>query len=287
MENKKWIEYCLSMKPKVVERFKQLMKKDCNIENPKTLTEKIQWLKIHSSSFLKTYCSDKITVRNYCKEKLGKDYFIPIIGIYDNFSEIDFSKLPDNYVLKTNHGSHTNIIVKNKKIDVNRAKHNFEKWLSKDWTWWGYEMAYKLIPRKIFIEQYMNDGHADLIDYKFLCFNGEPKFCQVISDRHGKNKHLNYYDMNFTQCKDISRKDFPANYNIVDEKPINFDEMKIISKKLSEDFDFVRVDFYEINGQIYLSELTFYPGAGYFNYEDDLTDLKLGNYLTLKNHNLS
>jgi len=280
MENN-WKEYCISQIPKLKSIWKREMHSELNLDSPKTITEKIQWLKIYDSTFLKTYCSDKITVRDYCKQKLGEDYFIPILGIYKNFDEIDFTKLPNDYVIKTNHGSHTNIIVRNGNLNKNYAKQKFNEWLSKDWTWWGLELAYKPIPRKIFIEQYMNDGHDELIDYKFLCFNGEPKYCQVISERNKSSQHLNYYDMDFNACKDFSRIDFPANYNEPDVKPANWEKMKEFAKKLSEDFKFVRVDFYEIKGKLYISELTFFPYAGFIKYKHPDTDRFFGDLLTL------
>ena len=276
-----WLKYCISCKPKLREIWKREMHRDIDIDNPKTFTEKLQWIKIYDSSFLKTFCSDKLTVRNYCLDKLGKDYFIPVISVYEKFDDIDFSKLPKDYVLKTNHGSHTNIIVRNGNIDINSARRKFNEWLSKDWTWWGLELAYKPIPRKIFAEKYMNDGHNELIDYKFLCFNGIPKFCQVISQRNEKGQHLNYYDMNFNPCKEMSRIDFPSNYDIPDNKPKNWQLMKETAKILSEDFNFVRVDFYEINGNMYISELTFYPYAGFIKYKNAVTDKMLGDMLIL------
>lgn len=279
--DEKWKEYCISCKPKLREIWKREMHLDIDIDNPKTFTEKLQWIKIYDSSFLKTFCSDKLTVRDYCFSKLGANYFIPILGIYNSFDEIDFSKLPNDYVIKTNHGSHTNIIVRNGKLNKDNARKKFKEWMSKDWTWWGLELAYKPIPRKIFIEQYMNDGHSELIDYKFLCFNGEPKFCQIISQRNETGQHLNYYDMKFNACKEMSRIDFPANYNIPDSKPKNWNLMKETAKTLSKDFNFVRVDFYEINNKMYISELTFYPYAGFIKYTNNNIDKMLGDMLKL------
>jgi len=280
MENE-WLNYCISQIPELKRLYKIRTGKILDLNNCKTLTEKIQWLKIYDSTPLKTMCSDKILVRQYCKQKLGKDLFIPIIGVWNKFDDIDFSKLPENYVLKTNHGSHTNIVVKNKKIDKVSSKKNFDKWLSKDWTWWGKEMAYKNIDRKIFAEQYMKDKvNGELTDYKFLCFNGNPTYCQVINDRGTKDFHLNYYDMNFNFV-DISRTDVPSNKNKLDKKPENFEQMKEYAKKLSQDFNFVRVDFYEINNIVYLSELTFFPASGFCNYKNNKTDLMLGNMLKL------
>lgn len=254
-----------------------------NIDNPKTIQEKIQWLKIYDSTSLKTKCADKIKIHEYCKEKLGKDICIPIIKIYNSINEISIKDLPKQFVIKCNHGCHYNIIVKNKDmLNINEVKRKLNVWLSRDFAYWyGYEMHYSNINRKAFVEKYMNDGHEDLIDYKFLCFNGKPTYCQIISDRGNKEfKRLNYYDMNFNFV-DICRLEFPNNPKILDKKPKNFEVMKEYAKKLSEDFKFVRVDFYEINGQVYLGELTFTPGSGYIKYKNPNDGLKLGNLLQL------
>lgn len=281
MDNE-WLEYCKTFIPQIKARHKQMLGRECNLDNPQRLTDKLEWLKVYDSTFLKTYCSDKLTARKYVAAKLGKDISISVIGIYDKFDDIDFSKLPKDYVIKTNHGSHTNVIVRNGKIDKTKAKKQFDEWMSKDWSWWGYELNYIPISRKIFIEPFMNDGHPDLVDYKFLCFNGKPTYCQVISDRHGKLKRLNYLDRKWLPVYDISRVDFPANYSIIDNPPRSINDMWSYAEKLSADFKFVRVDFYEINGKCYFGELTFLPGAAYIQYTNDATDYKLGSLLALK-----
>lgn len=262
-------------------RFKQMMGREPDLANPKRFTDKLEWLKAYDSTFLKTYCADKITAREYVKEKIGKDISIPLIAIYDKFNDIDFSKLPNDYVMKTNHGSHTNIIVNNGNLNKNSARHKFNEWLSKDWTWWGYEMFYKPIPRKIIIEKFMSDGNVALTDYKFLCFNGTPMYCQAITDRGTKHMALNYYDMNWTPCKDISRLDLQANYNKLIQTPKTFSKMKEYATILSKDFKFVRVDFYEIDGNVYFGELTFLPAASYLKYKNPSTDFEFGKMLKL------
>lgn len=276
-----WKNYCISLIPKIKSRFKQMMGFEPDLDNPKRFTEKLEWLKIYDSTFLKTYCADKITVRDYVKKKLGKDISIPILGIYDKFDDIDFSKLPKDYIIKTNHGSHTNIIVKDGNIDKKIAKRKITEWLSKDWSWWGYELFYKLIPRKILIEKFMSDGNSALTDYKFMCFNGNPIYCQAITGRGTKEMAFNYYDMDWKPCRDISRLDLPANYNKVDVKPKSFDKMKEYATILSKDFKFVRVDFYEIDGRIYFGELTFIPAAAYVKYKNPNTDFEFGNLLKI------
>lgn len=277
MENE-WLEYCKSFIPQIKARHKQMLGRECNLENPQRLTDKLEWLKVYDSTFLKTYCSDKLTARKYVAAKLGKDISIPVIGVYDKFDDIDFSKLPKDYVIKTNHGSHTNIIVRDGNIDKAKAKKQFDEWMAKDWSWWGYEMHYVPIKRKIFIENYMECEKSSLIDYKFWCFNGKPAFFTINGDTgHGG---INHYDFNGNLLP-YSRKDLPADKNIKWEMPINLNEMKEYAKKLSKDFKFVRVDFYEINGKVYFGELTFIPGAAYIQYTSDTTDFVVGKLLKL------
>ena len=277
-----WKDFCISQIPKMKARFKQMTGREPDLINPKRFTDKLEWLKAYDSIFLKTMCADKILVRDYVKEKLGKDISIPLLGVYDKFDDIDFSKLPKDYIMKTNHGSQTNIIVRNGQIDKKLAKRKFAEWLSKDWTWWGYEMFYMPIHKKILIEEYMkNEGKSALTDYKFSCFNSEPKFCQIINDRFTNKLHINYYNMNFKPMLDVSRNDHPANYSLKDEKPETWDLMIEYAKKLSEDFKYVRVDFYQINGKIYFGELTFIPAAAYIKYKNDKTDFEFGEMLKL------
>lgn len=277
-----WKDFCISQIPKMKARFKQMMGREPDLINPKRFTDKLEWLKAYDSTFLKTMCTDKILVRDYVKEKLGKDISIPLLGVYDKFDDIDFSKLPKDYIMKTNHGSQTNIIVRNGQIDKKLAKRKFAEWLSKDWSWWGYEMFYMPIHKKILIEEYMkNEGKSALTDYKFSCFNGEQKFCQIINDRFTNKLHFNYYNMNFKPMLDVSTNDHPANYSLKDEKPETWDLMIEYAKKLSEDFKYVRVDFYQINGKIYFGELTFIPAAAYIKYKNDKTDFEFGEMLKL------
>lgn len=274
-------DWCISNKDKVKQQFRQIMGYDLDLENPRTISEKLNWLKVYDSIFLKTLCSDKLKVRDYVKEKLGEYLFLPVLGVYDKFDEIDFTKLPKDYVIKCNHGSGMNIIVKDGNIDKITAKRKLENWMQTDYLHL-YEFFYKPIEKKFFIEQYKeNKGKNSLTDYKFSCFNGEPKICQVMNDRFTDKLHFNYYDNLFNPLKSISRKDHPANYNELDKKPSSWNIMLEYSKILSKDFKFVRVDFYEIDGKPYLSELTFLPNGGYLKYTNNQIDLELGKLLKI------
>ena len=255
-----------------------------NLDNPKTIQDKINWLKLYDSTPLKTKCADKVLVHEYCKEKLGEDICIPIIKTYDKAEAIKWDELPDKFVIKCNHGSGMNIIVRDKKkLDKGAARAKLAKWMKHDFSFDnGYEMHYHNIKRKILVEQFMDDGHKELVDFKIFCFNGEPKMCLVIGNRgEKKDDYRNYYDMDFNYMN-LSKTKHKSNPKMKDKKPENFELMKEYARKLSEDFKFVRVDFYEIGGKVYLGELTFTPAAGLFNYTDKKKEIEIGNLLDLK-----
>ena len=273
-----WEEYCLSKKEDLQKMFPNE-----NIDNPKTLSEKLQWLKIYDSTYLKAFCADKITVRDYCKEKLGIDLCIPLLKIYNKPEEIEWNILPNQFVIKCNHGSAMNIIVKDKKtVKKDNINKTLNKWLSIKYGDLSYELFYNLIKPKIIIEPYLEDKeNGALTDYKFLCFNGEIKYMQVVNDRGTNKLHFNYYTPNFIPMTAVSWNAHPADYSKIDKKPINFELMKEYATKLCKDFKLVRVDFYEINKKVYLGELTFIPASGRLTYKNPDTNLKFGNMLKL------
>ena len=251
-----------------------------NLFNPVTIQDKINWLKLYDVNELKTKCADKIKLHEYCKEKLGKDLCIPIIKIYDHVNDIKWSELTDSFVLKCNHGSGMNIIVRNKaNVNEVQAKQKIKNWLNTDFAFQnGYEMQYHNIERHAYAEEYMHDETQErsLYDYKFWCFNGHPKLW-TINDGHGHGDIM-YYDIN-GKPEDLYGVGVK---NVKYEKPANFDLMVEYAKKLSEDFVFVRVDFYLINNQVYLGELTFTPGSGWFKYKNNDDNIRVGQMLDLK-----
>ena len=250
---------------------------DLDLEHPKTFCEKMAWLKVYDSTSLKTRCADKIEVREYVKEKVGVDLSIPILGVYDKFSDIDFKALPQNYVLKCNHGSGMNIIVTGGKLDKEAAHKKVDAWMHTDYLHL-LEFHYKPIPKKIFIEPYLENGADGLIDYKFWCFNGQPKFYSINAG-HGHGA-INYYDLNGAPYP-IERLDYPPDPAARWRTPSEFGRMIEYAKKLSADFKFVRVDFYEVSGHVYFGELTFMPGGGYIRFKG-ATDATLGAMLNLQ-----
>lgn len=251
-----------------------------DLEHPRTFTEKIQWMKVYNSNFLKTYCTDKITLHEYCKKKLGKDLCIPLIKTYNSVSDINFNHLPNKCAIKCNHGCKMNIIATNlHAMNKNDITASLSKWMSTDFsTSYGYELHYKMIPHRILVEQYMNDGHDELVDYKFYCFSGKPLFCQVIQDRHTKMT-CSHYTNNWTYEPEYDRFEYESNPNI--PCPAKYNEMLELATKLSSDFAFVRVDFYNINGVIYLGELTFTPNSGYHHFKHRDADYHLGDMISL------
>ena len=271
---------------KYIDRMASFVKRvtgfDINLKNPVTINDKLCWLNIYEPMKLKTKCADKILLHDYCKEKLGVDLCVPIIKVYNHAGEIKWDELPERFVMKCNHGSGMNIIVKDKsKLDIHGAMLRINKWMNWDFSMAnGFEAHYHDIERKIFVEEYIEQDGDIPKDYKFLCFNGEPKYVEVIGNRFNSGKYMNYYDMDFN-FQIITRNDFHNNPNIHDEKPKCFEQMKEFARKLSDDFKFVRVDFYEIDGKIYIGELTFTPGAFVFTYKDPNDHLRVGNMLKI------
>lgn len=244
--------------------------------NLQTYTEKMQWSKLFDNSPIKTKLTDKYMVREWVSDKIGEEFLIPLLGVWDSFEEIDFSSLPDRFVLKTNNASGTNMIVNNKKgIDFERARILFERWLSTDYSSiGGFQMQYKNIKPKIVAEKYIVDSNGQLFDYKFLCFNGKVYYCWVDVDRQSVHKR-NVYDLNWNlQSWNQYKYD-----NTEDKlgKPENFEEMIRVAEVLCEGFSHVRVDLYNVDGKIYFGEMTFTNGNGYELIYPHSKNLELGN----------
>ncbi|PWM79661.1 MAG: glycosyltransferase [Phascolarctobacterium sp.] len=251
-----------------------------DLENPKTLNEKIQWLKLYDSTPLKTKLADKYLVREYIKEKIGEEYLVPLLGIWNSFDEIDFSKLPEQFVLKANHGSGWNIIVKNKKyFNKSEAKKKFDLWLHINYAFIsGFELHYKDIIPKIVAEKYIEEINQ-VYDYKFMCFNGKVAFIWVDSDRFTDHKRT-LFNMKWEKLN-IKLKYPVAKYDI--PKPYNFRKMLEFAEILSKDFAHARIDFYEIKHKLYFGEITFTTGSGTEEPEPYRYAYKWGRLLRLPN----
>ncbi len=266
----------------VAQDYQRRTGKPLDLNNPRTFTEKLQWLKIYDATPLKSRLADKYRVRNWVADKIGAEYLIPLLGVWDDFDDIDFDDLPDQFVLKCNHGSGMNIIVRDKAaFDRQAAREKINAWLATDFSALFIEPHYTRIKRKIIAEKFMANGDLpDLIDYKFMCFDGKIVYCQYLTDRSTELK-LNYFDIHWkptiVERSDHPRSDHPERIR----RPKNFELMKTLAAKLAEGFAFVRVDFYEIDGRVYFGEMTFTPGAGNFHYNSAGTDEYLGGILKL------
>lgn len=270
------------LKPVVIEIAKR-HKVDLNLEHPVTIQDKLSWLMLHDCDKLKTKCADKYLLREYCIEKLGVDICLPLLFVYNSTDEIKWSELPNEFVIKCNHGSGMNIVVRDKKtINKYEVLQKLDTWMVDNFALRNtYEAQYYHVPRKIVVEKLMTDAtqNESLFDYKFWCFNGEPKFF-TINDGHGHG-NINHYKMDKTPYRELERADIKSDYSKGYKMPEGFDLMVEYAKKLSEPFKFVRVDFYEIGGKVYLGELTFTPGCGYFNYKSQELNIKIGNMLKI------
>ncbi len=275
----------LSDKKFISLEYKVKFGKKPNLKEPKTFNEKIQWIKLNKRNPKYTRMVDKITAKEYVKEVLGTDEnIVKNYGTYDSFKEIDFNSLPNKFVIKCNHDSGGLVVVNDKsKLDLNKAEKKINKSLKRNFYYTCREWIYKNIKPRILVEEYLeNEEEHDLIDYKFFCFDGIPKFIYVSK---GLSNHstatIDFYDMDFKKLP-FGRKDYRHEEKEM-AKPKNFEEMIRIAKELSKGVDFVRVDLYNIAGKVYFSELTFTPSAGYMPFDPEEYDLKIGEMLNLTN----
>ena len=281
LSNKYFFNY-LSDKIYLKLKYKMLMKKELDLDNPKTFNEKLQWLKLYDRNPEYTKMVDKYDVKEYVSKIIGEEYVIPTIGVYEKFDNIDFAKLPNQFVMKCTHDSGGIIICKDKKkLDINLARKKINKSLRNNYYYKHREWPYKNVKPRIIIENYLDDGkNSQLNDYKIMCFNGKAKCSFVCSERDNKDLGLavTFFDL------DWNRMPFERHYRSSDKvilKPKNYNKMIELSEKLSENIPFVRVDWYEINGKLYFGELTFFPGAGFEEFTPEEWDYKIGDMLEL------
>ena len=265
--------------------YRQVMGKNLDWEHLNTYTEKMAWLKLYDSTPLKTRLADKYLVRQWVAEKIGAEYLIPLLGVWNNFDEINFDALPNQFVLKCNHGSGMNIICRNKnKFNYESAREKLTAWLAVDYGTLSFEPHYNDINKKIIAEKFIEDMNGGLNDYKIHCFNGKVNFVQVIGNRD-HNAHTgnqNFYDFEWNDLK-WTFEDYP-HFPFDIKRPHCLEEMKRCAEKLSEDFSYVRIDFYEIKNRVLFGEMTFIPAAGFYPYKKSWTlekNLEIGNMMTL------
>ena len=264
-------------------RYYVLMKKKLNLKNPQTYNEKLQYLKLYNKCDDYTKMVDKYAVKEYVSTKIGHEYVIPTIGCWNTADEIEWDKLPDRFVLKTTHGGGNCgvIICKNKKnANINEIIKKLNKSLKQDLYKISLEYPYKNVVKRIIAEPYMEDKIThELRDYKFFCFNGIVKAMFIGSERQKrKEPFFDFFDPDFNLLP--IRQGHPNSIKHP-EKPLCFEEMKLIASKLSENIPHVRVDLYEVNGKVYFGELTFFHFGGFVPFEPHEWDYKFGEWLKL------
>ena len=274
-------KYFVSDEKFIQDRYKSVFKENGNFKNPTTLNEIISYRKLYDRKDFYTQCSDKHKVREIIKNAIGEKYLIPLIAIYDNVDKIDFDKLPNSFVLKVNHGSGQNIIVKDKNtLNISQAKNQLEYWMRKNHYYNSREWQYKNIEPKIIVEKLMldNDGKVPY-DYKFHCINGKIEFIEIIADRLDILKII-FYSSDWKEMPFI----WSTKYKKADSQvqPRNLEEMKKIVIKLAKDFYYIRVDLYSLNNKIYFGELTFSAANGMGKFVPEKWDKFYGEKVDLE-----
>lgn len=259
--------------------FKERMGKKLDFENPKTYNEKLQWLKLYDRNPEYTRMVDKHEAKLYVAEKLGEQYIIPTLGVWDKFEDINFEALPQKFVLKTTHDSGGVVIVKDKsQFDIEKAKTKLKKSLKRNYFWTNKEWPYKNVKPRIIAEEFLEDMD-ELVEYKMFCFNGEVKIVLVCKGQaHGAGRTNDYCDINlkrfpFVSLNPNSEGDLPV--------PKEMPELLEIAKKLSAGIPQVRVDTYLADGRIYFGELTFFHNSGMATFDPPEWDEKIGEWITL------
>lgn len=262
--------------------YRRIFGRKLNLKEPKTFNEKIQWLKLYDRNPTYSKMVDKYEAKNYVENKIGKEYIIPTLGVWEEFDKINFSELPNQFVLKTIHDSGGVVIVKDKdKMNLVKTKKIIEDSLNNNYYLQGREWPYKNVKHRIIAEKYMVDESGyELKDYKFFCFNGIAKVMFIASDRQNTNEEtkFDFFDMEFNHLPFTNGH---PNSNKIIIKPKSFEKMKKLAEILSEGIPQVRIDFYDINGNIYFGEMTFSHWSGFVPFIPDEWDYRLGSMINL------
>lgn len=266
--------------------YRLKMGKPLNLKNPRTFSEKLQWLKLYDRNSEYTRMVDKYAVKEYVAGAIGEEYVIPTLGVWNKPEDIDWNSLPDQFVLKTTHGGgSTGVVICTDKscFDKQQAVDKLNKSLKIDIYKFFREWPYKDVPRRIIAEKYLEPEPEinDLPDYKFFCFNGEPKYCQVISGR-GTTMSIDFFDHNWKHQPFHEPKSFPF-AEFTPKKPNCFDLMWELAKKLAQGKAFSRIDFYQVREKVYFGEITFYPTSGMGGFNPVEYDEILGDFIELDN----
>lgn len=267
--------------------FKIWVGYDLNLSKPITYQEKMQWLKLYDRKDLYTIMADKIKMKDFVSQKIGKEYVVPIIACWNSPQEIEFDKLPNQFVLKCNHNSGTGMyICKDKSsMRVGTIKKNLEKGMKEDYFTYAREWPYKNIERKVFAEKYLenNDG-SEITEYKVLCFEGKAKLVELILNRFKGNATQDFYTPDWVKTE-IYENDIPPSDNEF-VRPENLSRIIELSEILAEGIHHLRVDWYEVNGKIYVGELTFFDGGGFSLFYPQKYNEIIGSWIQLESEEM-
>lgn len=253
-------------------------------KHPKTFCEKLQWLKVYDKHPEYTMMVDKLAAKDYVANIIGREYIIPTLAIFDSADDVDFDALPNQFVLKCTHDSGGLVVCRDKsKLNYNEVRKKLRKGLKRTYIIQNREYPYKNVARRIIAEQYLENSASPtspLVDYKFFCFNGEPRYCQVIQDRNTKET-IDFFDMEWNHQEFIGLNPRAVHAIVCPRKPQSFETMKQIAKALSQGIPFSRIDLYDINGKPYFGEITFFPASGMGMFTPNKYDEILGEMIQL------
>lgn len=276
---------CVTKKGYISYQYKYITHHKLDWKGLNRYTEKLQYLRlyVYPKDDLVSKCAGRVGVREYVKEQGFDELLIKIYGVFDKFEDIDFSKLPNQFVLKCSHGSAMNYICYDKsKINYEELKKKFNKWLKTNYGKKTLELHYSKIKPQIIIEELMLENNKLPTEYKIHVFNGKAKNLYVVTSRGIDIRYNNYYidwtPFDGSQFNGWKKTDYPL------KKPSNFEKMVEVAEKLASKFPFVRVDLYNINGKIYFSEMTFTPAKGTLILDDDKCDFEMGKWLDISKY---
>lgn len=254
--------------------------KEPDLKNPKNINEKLMWLvhNVYKDDPTITRCVDKYEMRGYLQEHGLGDLLPKVYGVWDKPSQIDWDALPQKFALKCNHGCGCNILCRNKaKLDRKAAAKQLGKWLKINFAYYYGEINYEHVKPRVYCEEFLDDGNFQPTDYKFLCFNGEPKLVMLCTDRE-KGAKFTFTDANYRRLK------WETGFHSGGElppKPASFEQMLHYAREIAQPFPFVRVDFYDIHGKLYVGELTFSPLGSAIDYIIDEGLQQMGDWLDI------
>lgn len=266
--------------------FRLRVGRSLDLERPSTFNAKLQWLKLHDRNPVYSVLVDKVAVKEWVAERIGRQHLVPTLACWENVDDISLVGLPERFVLKANHDSGSVEICRDKELfDLSSAKRRLSRSLRRNFFYVGREWPYKNVKPRVFAESYVEalggeGSTAGQIDYKFYCFSGRPRFLYV--SRGLENHHtaqISFLDMDWTFAP-FSRRDY-ASFDELPPKPRSFEAMADCARTLSEGFPFVRVDFFEGDGEYFFSEMTFHPCSGFMQFNPEYWDRRIGDMLVL------